>query len=474
MGAMRFLGALRFGWLVRGAVLGGISLAVLLPAPSAWAQSAADKATARTLATDGIKLFQAGRYAEALDKLQRAEALYDAPVHLLYIARAQVKLDKLVEAAETYRKLSRFQLEAGAAPAQKQAVDTSTTELAELEPKIPALRLDIEPANANGLEIRIDGERVPPAIVGVERPANPGAHQIQVWAPGFNPIDISVDVRPGEKKPVPLRLEPGQGAPPPAMPGPGPGPQPAGATGQGAIQLNTGAPDQGAGQPSGKKASAVGFLLGVRLAAAVPFGDVGKTPGYDSTQPISDFLKPGGGLELRAGVRFAKYFTGLGYLAGYVLKPGVFWDDSTREFPSAVKVDNKAFAEEGGIGLQVAAPRGKLGPFGELDFAFLHQFRIQQSYTIGNYSCDATFKLANAGIRLIGGVQIPVSKIFQLSPYLGFTGSKTPDNVSVDTGCGSRLGASVPSDVSIDQPKSNGLFVIGVGGDFTLGNDLPD
>ena len=35
-----------------------------------------------------------GKYADALDRLRRAQALYDAPVHLLYIARAQDKADK--------------------------------------------------------------------------------------------------------------------------------------------------------------------------------------------------------------------------------------------------------------------------------------------------------------------------------------------------------------------------------------------
>ena len=67
-------------------------VACLLVAPAAFAQSAADKATARQLASEGIELYQKGSYAEALDKLERAEALFDAPVHLLYIARTQAKL----------------------------------------------------------------------------------------------------------------------------------------------------------------------------------------------------------------------------------------------------------------------------------------------------------------------------------------------------------------------------------------------
>ena len=71
----------------------------LVQAP-ALAQSAADKATARNLATAGIKLYQQQKFEEALDKLKRAQELYDAPVHLLYMARCYVKLNKLVEGAE--------------------------------------------------------------------------------------------------------------------------------------------------------------------------------------------------------------------------------------------------------------------------------------------------------------------------------------------------------------------------------------
>src|ERR1700743_1878747 len=98
-------------------------LAALLVSPGARAQSAADKATAREAATEGIGLYRAGKYAQALDRLKRAQALYDAPVHLLYIARAEEKLGQLVEAPETYRSLDRYTLPAGAPAAWTAAVE---------------------------------------------------------------------------------------------------------------------------------------------------------------------------------------------------------------------------------------------------------------------------------------------------------------------------------------------------------------
>jgi hypothetical protein len=71
-------------------------LALLTTGPALAAPTAADKATARALGTEGIELFQAHSYPAALDKLVRAKALVATPVLDLYIARCQVELGHLV------------------------------------------------------------------------------------------------------------------------------------------------------------------------------------------------------------------------------------------------------------------------------------------------------------------------------------------------------------------------------------------
>jgi tetratricopeptide (TPR) repeat protein len=124
------------------------------------AQTAADKATARQLATQGIQSYQQGKNAEALELLQKAEQLYDAPIHLVYIARAQAALGKLVEASETYRRLVRIDLPAGAPQAFKDAISDAHKELPQLEPRIPSLRIDVNPSEAEGLKLKIDGEQL--------------------------------------------------------------------------------------------------------------------------------------------------------------------------------------------------------------------------------------------------------------------------------------------------------------------------
>src|SRR3954447_22964999 len=121
-------------------VLGLMTSGALLTAVPTFAETAADKATAREVATEGLGLYKEEKYAEALDRLKRAQALYDAPVHLLYIARSQDKLGQLVESVETYRQLDRYQLPQGAPEAWVTAVEEGRKELSRIEPRVPKVR----------------------------------------------------------------------------------------------------------------------------------------------------------------------------------------------------------------------------------------------------------------------------------------------------------------------------------------------
>src|SRR5690606_8120785 len=85
------------------------------------AQSAEDKAAARTLGTEGIKLANAGDCESAIDKLARAEALYHAPTILGRLGECQVALGKLVEGTENLNRVIREPLPANAPVAFKQA-----------------------------------------------------------------------------------------------------------------------------------------------------------------------------------------------------------------------------------------------------------------------------------------------------------------------------------------------------------------
>src|SRR5688572_16337830 len=81
------------------------------------AQSDHERAAAREAAGAGLAAYEAGEYQRAIDSMSRAEQLVHALPHLLYLARAQSKLGRLVAARETYLKIARERLAENAPPA---------------------------------------------------------------------------------------------------------------------------------------------------------------------------------------------------------------------------------------------------------------------------------------------------------------------------------------------------------------------
>src|SRR5690606_24137439 len=144
-------------WLGCALFAGGLHFGASLVGTEAFAQSAAGKATARELAADGIKKFNAGDAEGARVLLEKAQALYDAPIHLLYLARAHDKLGNLVEAAESYRLLVRTKLDDDAPAVFRKAQEDGITELEKLEPRIARLTITVAP-EVEGLEVTVDGK----------------------------------------------------------------------------------------------------------------------------------------------------------------------------------------------------------------------------------------------------------------------------------------------------------------------------
>ncbi|MCC6215158.1 MAG: hypothetical protein IT376_09830 [Polyangiaceae bacterium] len=152
-----------------------------LAAPAA-AQPAGEANTnaARELATQAQAAADAGQLAEAEDLYRRAYALYSAPTIAVRHARVLARLGRLVEAEEAYRRTLRAPLDASAPEPFRAAVEVARTELAELTPRIPKLR--VVPLHSGkpirGAEVKVDGERLAPALVGVAYKVDPGEHEI--------------------------------------------------------------------------------------------------------------------------------------------------------------------------------------------------------------------------------------------------------------------------------------------------------
>lgn len=208
---------------VRQVCVGVLSLALVAThSRSALALTDEERSAARAAATQGADAFDAGNWAEAVDLFSRAEALVHSPAHLLYIARSQIKLGQWVKAYEALQKVKREQLPANASPAVKRAVDEAAKELAQLEPQLPYVATKIK--NPSGdVQVLVDGTALPPLMVGLLRPMDPGSHQFQAKSGALASEVVTLEVKPASKQTVELELKSQSSAPavpPPSTPPP--------------------------------------------------------------------------------------------------------------------------------------------------------------------------------------------------------------------------------------------------------------
>jgi len=180
---------------------------ILLGSTVALGQTDVARATAREAANSGRIAFEAGQYEKAIDQFSRAEQLVHAPPHLLFLARSQAKLGKLVAAHETYLKIKRESLPANAPKAFSEAQASATEELPAVDARLPYVTVTLQGAPANGVRVEMDGADLPPAMIGIPLPTDPGSHVFK--ASGTASCEpVTVTVAEAAKQSVVLELKP--------------------------------------------------------------------------------------------------------------------------------------------------------------------------------------------------------------------------------------------------------------------------
>jgi len=179
-------------------------LASALLAPAAVAQSAADVAEARELFLEGAKLARQGKWAEAGERYRRSLALRRSPMTLYSLGVAQMSSDALVEALESFRA---FLIETPT-PKSKAYRRPAATAITELEQRVGRVSIEVQPAGAAALEVKLDGESVPVAALGRARLVNPGEHTVAAQAQGYLPASDHFTATEGGGAQVSLRLQP--------------------------------------------------------------------------------------------------------------------------------------------------------------------------------------------------------------------------------------------------------------------------
>jgi hypothetical protein len=196
--------------------LGLATLTLMLSAPAGVFAQTSDKALAEQLFRTGQELMSQNRYAEACPKLAESQRLDPGTGTLLNLAVCHEKEGKLASAWSEYNDAATF----ARRDQRADRVQFAEQHIASLEPKLSRLIVQLaKGADAPGLEIRLDGEVLGNAALGVAAPMDPGSHTVSVSAPGKLPWQTKVEIPagPAEKTvSIPTLAK----APPGSVPGP--------------------------------------------------------------------------------------------------------------------------------------------------------------------------------------------------------------------------------------------------------------
>ncbi len=181
---------------------------------ASFALSDEERAGARAAANQGADDFDQGKWAEAVDMFSRAEAIVHSPIHLSYIARAQLKLGHWVEAYELFNRVKREQPTPPVPAPIATAIADASKQLAKLDEEMPSVTLNVKGADAKTASVTMDGVAVPSALIGLYHPVNPGVHRFRATAGSSSSNEVTVDVKPSSRQSVDLVLAaPGAVAP---------------------------------------------------------------------------------------------------------------------------------------------------------------------------------------------------------------------------------------------------------------------
>lgn len=151
---------------------------------------------------EGLKLYEARRWQEAFDKLRRAEELRHSPTRVLYMARCQYKLGKLIEARTLYERVLGEKLPRNAPSNLLDQREEAKKEIEIVRVRTPRVKLVLSGIPANESRVFVNGVRIVEWNKEIE--LNPGQHTIEVTSAGAEPLLRTFTVNEGRSKTVTL------------------------------------------------------------------------------------------------------------------------------------------------------------------------------------------------------------------------------------------------------------------------------
>jgi hypothetical protein len=176
--------------MTRRSGLGRNLLVVIVIASTLWTgvavgaePTAADRAAARKLAGAAMDLLTAGDFEAALAKFTEADRRVPAPTLRLRMARCLDKLDRMKEAAETYREVIAYELKAGAPAVHRAARKEAVPELAALLEQVPSVTVMVDGPGSGEAAVAVNGEALDWAV-GEDHELDPGHYAFRAEQAG--------------------------------------------------------------------------------------------------------------------------------------------------------------------------------------------------------------------------------------------------------------------------------------------------
>src|SRR5258705_7891007 len=181
---------------MRTSAIRGVALACawMFLQGAAHGQAARDPAGAEKLFAEARKLLDAGKYAEACQRLADSQKLDPGVGTLLTLAQCYEKMGRTATAWATYHEAAAAARANGQADREKKAARAADT----LEPNLPKLTVTVpDSAVEKGVEVKRNGAPVPKSLWGVSEPVDPGEYVIEARATGRKPWSTRVKAEPG-------------------------------------------------------------------------------------------------------------------------------------------------------------------------------------------------------------------------------------------------------------------------------------